>query len=253
MRPHDRRTRRTFLMSAAAATAASQLAGTSTRRRLRPERPRADRHDRHGDHRVHRHRLRPPRAGRRARRRRRPVRGPSDARQGGPRRPRRRLCRLPGDPRPQGRRRRPALRARPLARPDVDRRHEGRQGGLLREADGPHRRRGARRDPRPEGDEGRLPGGQPVRQLDRHGPAQAGARIRGHRQAALRRTPGTTATRRWAPGNTRSRPTPRPRRSTGTASSATPPNARTTPIGSSDGGSTGTTARRSPATSSSTS
>jgi predicted dehydrogenase len=30
MRPHDRRTRRTFLMSAAAATAASQLAGTST-------------------------------------------------------------------------------------------------------------------------------------------------------------------------------------------------------------------------------
>ena len=38
-----------------------------------------------------------------------------------------------------------ALRARPLARPDVDRRDEGRQGRLLREADGARRRRGAGR------------------------------------------------------------------------------------------------------------
>ena len=46
---------------------------------------------------------------------------------------------------PQGRRRRPDLRARPLARADVDRRDEGRQGRLLREADGPA---ASTRDPR---------------------------------------------------------------------------------------------------------
>ena len=49
---------------------------------------------------------------------------------------------LSQDPRLQGRRRRPDRHARPLARQDVDRRHGGRQGRLLRKADDPHDRRG---------------------------------------------------------------------------------------------------------------
>ena len=53
--------------------------------------------------------------------------------------------RLPRDPRPARRGRGPHLRARPLARPDLDRRDEGRQGRLLREADGPASSRRARR------------------------------------------------------------------------------------------------------------
>ena len=66
----------------------------------------------------------------------------------------------------QGRRRRLDLRARPLARADVDRRHEGRQGRLLREADDSDGRRRPGGHRRPEGDEGCLSGRQPVRQLD---------------------------------------------------------------------------------------
>ena len=77
------------------------------------------------------------------------------------------LCRLSRDPRPQGRRRRAHLRARPLARPDVDRRDESGQGRLLREADDPRRRGRAGRHRRAKGNEGRLSGRQPVRQLDR--------------------------------------------------------------------------------------
>ena len=111
---------------------------------------------------------------------------------------------------------------------------------------------GPGRHRRPEGDQGRLPGRQPVRQLD---PLRQGQGADPHRGRSARCTPsrrGTTATRTSAPGSTRSRPTPRPRRSTGTASWATRRSGRSTRCGSSAGGTTGTTARPSPATCSST-
>ena len=104
------------------------------------------------------------------------------------------LRRLSRDPRPQGRRRRAHLRPRPLARQNVDRRDEGGQGGLLREADDPRRRGRARRHRRAEGDKGRLPGRQPVRQLDHlrqgqgadpHRRGRQGARHRGALQPQL--------------------------------------------------------------------
>ena len=69
---------------------------------------------------------------------------------------------LPQDPRQQGCRRRPDRHPRPLARQDVDRRHGGRQGRLLRKADDPHDRRGpqGRRDD--QEDQAGLHRGRPV-------------------------------------------------------------------------------------------
>ena len=144
------------------------------------------------------------------------------------------------------------LRARPLARADVDRRHEGRQGGLLREADGPQRRGRAGGHRRPEGDQGRLPGRQPVRQLgplrqgqgaDPAGGDRQGQRDRGAVQPQLghRRLAVLDPDRRLARDG-RLGPLPGRAHRSG----------RSTPSGSSAGGTTGTTARPSPATCSST-
>ena len=181
-----------------------------------------------------------------------PLRGPARSRPGGLRRPGQRSCRLPRDPGSPGRRCRLDLRARPLAFADLDRRDEGRQGGLLREADGPADPGGNRGDRRGEGDRGDLPGWQPVRQLLdlREGPrADQGRR---HRPRSIRSKPDTIATRRSGPGNTPSRPTPRPGRSTGIGSWARLPNARSTPSVSSAGAITTTTEPRSRETCSST-
>ena len=113
-------------------------------------------------------------------------------------------------------------------------------------------RRRARRHRRPEGDQGRLPGRQPVRQLDPlrqgqgadpAGRARQGPRHRGAVQPQLRR-------RRLAVLDSDRRLARR--RSTGTASWATHRSGRSTRSGSSAGGTTGTTARPSPATCSST-
>ncbi len=151
-------TRRSFLKSAALGAALPAVVTTArgeslfelsrpeeffSRAYVRAERPGADRHDRHGDHRLHRHRDGAQGPGGRAGRGGRPVRGPAGPRQGAVRRPDRRLRRLSRDPGAQGRRRGPGLRSRPLAFADLDRRHEGGQGGLLREADGSAGRGGA--------------------------------------------------------------------------------------------------------------
>ena len=162
------------------------------------------------------------------------------------------LRRLSRDPGPPGRRRGPGLRSRPLAFADRHRRHEGRQGRLLREADGPAGRRGSRRHRRREGDRRGLPGRQPVRQLAdlREGPRADQPGAIGAINSVEARYNRNSPIGAWqytippdaSPADDRLGPVP------GHAH----PSARSIPSASSAGGTTPTTARPSRATCSST-
>ena len=134
-----------------------------------------------------------------------------------------------------------------LAHADGDRRDEGGQGRLRREADGAGARRRAAHHRRRAADRPHPAGRQPARQLDR---LRQGARAVPRRRdwrAEPRRSVDQPQLARWARGSTRFRPTPRRRPSTGIASSAARRSGRSIRCGCFAGATTATTAPAFPA------